>query len=118
MFTLVLSDGSTLRGVLADAISIERLGALWGKQARISGIAKFRASGAPLRIEADAIDPTDATTREANLWSVLPKPIAGTLDLRELHQPQTRRSGVSAIFGRWPGDESEEEFLRAAAELS
>jgi hypothetical protein len=33
-------------------------------------------------------------------------------------QPQGPRSGVNAIIGRWPGDETEEEIASALLELS
>jgi hypothetical protein len=33
-------------------------------------------------------------------------------------RPQTATTGINAIFGRWPGDETEEEILAALEELS
>jgi hypothetical protein len=41
-----------------------------------------------------------------------------TLDLSALRQPQDRHSGVNAVIGRWPGNESEEEIIAALRELS
>jgi hypothetical protein len=35
-----------------------------------------------------------------------------------LRQPQGLRSGVNAIIGRWPGDETEEALAAALKELS
>jgi hypothetical protein len=32
--------------------------------------------------------------------------------------PQGPRSGINAIFGRWPGDESDEEIMEALERLS
>lgn len=40
------------------------------------------------------------------------------LDLQSLHQPQDANHGLPAVFGRWPGDESDEEVFRALEELS
>ena len=40
------------------------------------------------------------------------------MDRLYLDQPQTPTSGINAIIGRWPGDESEEELLAALEELS
>ncbi len=40
------------------------------------------------------------------------------LDRRALYRPQTPSSGINAIMGRWPGDESEEEILAALEKLS
>ena len=33
-------------------------------------------------------------------------------------RPQAATTGIHAIFGRWPGDETEEEILAALEELS
>ena len=40
------------------------------------------------------------------------------LDRRSLYQPQGPDSGINAIIGRWPGDESEEEILALLEDLS
>lgn len=40
------------------------------------------------------------------------------LDPRTLHQPQGPDSGINAIIGRWPGDESDEEIIALLDELS
>ncbi len=38
--------------------------------------------------------------------------------VRELHKRQGPRSGVAAIIGRWPGDETDEEIDKALAAIS
>jgi hypothetical protein len=115
MFTLVLEDGTSIRGVLASGSDLEGLGKLWGKQAKITGVAKFRPSGAVLRLEADGAEEVNG---EPSVWSAAPRPLFRELDTRTLRQLQGPRRGIAAIFGKWPGDESDEEFLRAVAELS
>jgi hypothetical protein len=45
-------------------------------------------------------------------------PLVGTLDLKALHVPQGPDSGINAIMGKWPGDESEEEILALLEDLS
>ena len=40
------------------------------------------------------------------------------LDLEALHQPQGPTTGINAIIGKWPGDESEEEILALLEEMS
>lgn len=40
------------------------------------------------------------------------------LDLSALDQPQGPTTGVNAIIGKWPGDESEEEILALLEEMS
>ena len=46
------------------------------------------------------------------------RPLVGRLDLKALHVPQGPDSGINAIMGKWPGDESEEEILALLEELS
>jgi hypothetical protein len=46
------------------------------------------------------------------------RPLVEELDIAALHQPQGPDSGMNAIIGRWPGDESDEEILALLEELS
>jgi hypothetical protein len=43
---------------------------------------------------------------------------AQPLSRHQLFQPQDPGTGINAVIGKWPGDESEEEFLAALAEMS
>jgi hypothetical protein len=114
MFTLLLADGEVLRGWV-EAREGTRLAELFGQQVVVSGTALFRPSGSVLWVELDRIE---AATGDVSFWSRMPRPILGDLDRRALRRPQGPRSGLSAILGRWPGDESEEEIAAALAELS
>jgi hypothetical protein len=40
------------------------------------------------------------------------------MDLKALHVPQGPDSGINAIIGKWPGDESDEEIFALLEELS
>jgi hypothetical protein len=101
--------------VIGDGIDLGALARLWGKSARVSGSAKFRPSGTLLRLEADRIEPA---TGDALLWSRMPTPFFRELDARKLSVPQGPRSGLAAIWGQWPGDESDDEFVEALSQLS
>jgi hypothetical protein len=46
------------------------------------------------------------------------RPLVGKLDLKALHQPQGPDSGINAIIGKWPGDETDEEILALLEEMS
>ena len=117
MFTLILESGAPVRGVVAsDAIDLTALGVLWGQPAIVSGVAKFRPSGSLLRIEAERIERADE--RDLSLWGTPPRPIFGPLDERALHQPQGPRSGVAAIFGQLPDEESDEDIIEALDRFS
>ena len=80
-----------------------------------AGTAFFRPSGSLLRIEADSIEPAGL---ESAVWSRVPAPLFRGADGSSLRQPQGIRSGLNAIIGRWPGDETEEELAAALRELS
>jgi len=116
-FSLVLESGESLRGIVAtDQIGPADLAGLFGKQTLVSGYAKFRPSGALLRIEADRMHA--ASPSDAEVFSSAPTPLLIELDPRDLRKHQGPKSGLAAIIGQWPGDESDEEVQRALAELS
>jgi hypothetical protein len=110
-----LESGQPVHGVIGDSIDLGALAELWGQSARVSGVAEFRPSGTLLRVDADRID---AATGVSSIWSRLPTPILGELDARKLNVQQGPRSGVAAVWGQWPGDESDEEFLDALAHVT
>lgn len=117
MFTLILESGAHVRGIVAnDAIELLSLGALWGQEAVVIGVAKFRPSESILRIEAERIERADA--RDLSLWGVEPRPVFGDLNERNLRQPQGPRSGVNAMFGRLAGPETDDEIIEALDQLS
>jgi hypothetical protein len=104
-----------LRGV-ADNIKPEQMASHFGKQVVLSGTAVYRPSGALLRIEADHLGA--ASDVDLDLWSSEPKPLETEMDVHSLRRPQGPRSGINAIFGQWPGDETEEQLLADLEEIS
>lgn len=113
MFTLVLDSGLALRGV---ADEVEELRALFGKHAMVEGQAIFRPAGTVLRVDARRLLP--ATAAEATFWANVPHPLQQAGDARGLRRPQGPRSGINAILGQWPGDESDEVIRAALEDLS
>jgi hypothetical protein len=105
-FALRLDDGQEVRGVLVSG-SIVDAAAQLNSRVLVLGRAVYRASGRVLRIDADEIKGAAA---EPSLWSRIPPPRTRRFDPSALHVPQGPRSGVSAIIGRWPGDETDEEI--------
>jgi hypothetical protein len=114
MFTLLLAGGKAVKGI-ADGLAAKQLAELFGQSVVVSGTAVFRASGALLRIEAEAIEPAGS---DAAIWARVPTPLFRIMDTVSLREPQGPRSGVNAVFGQWPGDESDEEIATALLELS
>jgi hypothetical protein len=114
MFTLLVDDGKAVKGI-AEGLAAEQLADLFGQRVVVAGTAVFRPSGSLLRIEADSVDAAGA---EAAVWARVPGPLFPGLDMTALRQPQGSKSGVNAIIGRWPGEESDEEIAAALRELS
>ena len=51
-------------------------------------------------------------------WSQLPKPLYRNFNFPDLYVPQNPETGLGAIFGQWPGTETDEEIEAYLEELS
>ena len=105
-FELLLDDGSRLRGVLVEG-DMAAIKPLCGNRVLVQALAIYRPSGRLLRIDANRIESGDGLP---SFWSVIPPPRWRKLDTRDILKPQRPGSGVSAFFGKWPGDESDAEW--------
>lgn len=105
-FALRLDDGQEARGILVSGSVVDAAAQL-NSRVLVLGRAVYRASGRLLRIDADEIKGAE---REPSFWSRVPTPRTRRFDPSALHVPQGPRTGVSAIIGRWPGDETDEEI--------
>jgi hypothetical protein len=114
MFMLVMADGQAIKGV-AEEVAAEKLALLFGGSVVVTGTAVFRPAGSILRLDADDLQ---AAGDGSDVWSSVPAPLFHPIDVAELRRPQGRRSGVNAIIGAWPGDESDAEFAAAVEALS
>lgn len=114
-FTLrIPGESRRLKGV-AGAQHEATLGGLWGKSVLVSGLAHFTAGGRVQRIEAETIGP--ATDSDLKFWGV-PEPVRRPLPSIALRVEQGPRSGLAAILGKWPGDESDEAIAEALEQIS
>ncbi len=113
-FSLLLDSGERVAGVFPEESS-DQLQKLWRKRVLVVGKAVFRASGNLLRVEADSIE---NGKNAASLFSTQPKPSKGRLDPQRLRKLQGSRSGMAAIMGKWPGNETDEEVERALEQIS
>ncbi len=108
---LRLDDQSEVRCAVVNE-DIEDLGTYLNKEITILGKAIYRPSGSVLRLDVEQI--LDTTIGREQFSTISPS-------LQAIKRPerkaQTVRSGVSAVFGSWPGEESDEELLSALAEL-
>jgi hypothetical protein len=110
-FALMLDRGEEIRGVLQEG-DPDLLQKYWGKDITVFGKAVYRPSGSLLRIDAQEI--LDTTEGRAAFSSI---PEALSRVPRSEKKPQTSKSGVTAFFGIWPGEETDEELLAALGDL-
>lgn len=107
---LRLADGRQLRGFATD-VAIETLKDLHGKDAVLEGQVTYRPSGEAVRIQVEsafAAKPGDV------LWAQLPK-VEPTVSRA---RASATVAGLDAFFGRWPGDETDDQLAKALKDLS
>jgi len=113
-FALMLDDDEEVRGVLVNG-DIVHFTALFKKRVMVLGKAVFRASGRLLRIDAEEIA---LAQDDDTFFSSVPKPTRQKLDVHQIVRDQQHKKGLAAIFGKWPGDETDEQIEQALQEMS
>ena len=113
VFEMVLRTGDRVRAVWVENQVVD-LGPFIGQDVVVEGDAVFRASGSLLRVEAQRID---AASESDMFFSRLPASSKRPLRPEDFRVRQTAETGVNAIWGAWPGDESEEEVLDALEQI-
>lgn len=112
---LVLESGEQIPCVLAEG-EPQVLATLFGKVTVVSGTAHFRASGSLLRVDADLLQP--GGDEDLAMWSETPRPLFDVADVRDLRRLQGACTGIDAIIGAWPGDETDDEVFAMLEEMS
>lgn len=113
-FSVLLDTGEKVTGVFPDDKS-DTMQGLWRDRVLVLGTAIYRASGRLLRIDAEDVR---SGSREPAIFSRLPTPPHERIEVARLHREQGPRSGLAAIMGRWPGDETDEDIDAALKQLS
>ncbi|HZL35359.1 MAG TPA: hypothetical protein VFC78_08615 [Tepidisphaeraceae bacterium] len=113
VFTLILQDAQKVRGIWLGT-TLAPLRDHLDQDVVINGMVTYRPSGSVLRLDAQTID---AAGPADQLFSRLPSPSGGVLRAPRLLQPQTGSAEMKAVFGKWPGDETDDEILRTLAEV-
>ena len=113
-FGLQLDDGTEVSGVLENADEVDQMREFFGKRVLILGKAIYRPSGSLLRIDAHAIEHGEG---QPSIFSRIPPSLSRRV-------PQTRKvsagqgwDSLSAYFGEWPGDETDEQWNEMMLEL-
>lgn len=107
-FTLLLRGNRTVRGFLPLGSPRDFAG-LWGARVVIDGEAVFKPSGDLASIVASHIQP--ATDKDA-VWESVPRARPQSIEDIKSRIPNLYGSNnMARVFGAWPGEESDEEFL-------
>ena len=104
---LVLADGSSVSARL-DTQDNEALKHMFNERVVVAGIAQFRPSGKLLTIDVEHIGPARP---EDTVFEHAPRAQLRLVPISPARQDAT--VGVSAFFGTWPGEETDEELLAA-----
>jgi hypothetical protein len=112
-FVLQLDGGEYVHAAAADSFDIGSLTPLFQKTVLVLGRAVYRPSGRLLRIDAKEVK---AASDDQRFFSKIPAPQAN-LGRRAVYSPAAGRGGIAAIFGKWPGDETDAEVDAALKEL-
>ena len=112
-FAFILPNGEEGQGILREGDICDFQGLL-AKPIVVFGKAVYRPSGRLLRIDADKIEAGSDADR---FFGKIPPgiPVQPTLGKAIV---MNGRGGVNAIFGKWPGSESDEQVAEALRRLS
>ena len=114
VFALIV-DGAVLRGIWFgdDMASLSKV---FRENVTVEGRGVFRPSGALLRVEAQSV--VHASSSD-DLFRRVPSAAVGPIEPIRSHRKLTGSGrGFDAIFGRWPGEEQDEELEAALRDLS
>jgi len=108
---LRLDDGNEVHCSVVNE-EINELKELLNKDVTVLGKAIYRPSGSVLRLDVQQVLETTVGREQ---FSQVPQSMESRPKIER--RPQTAKAGVAAMFGTWPGEESEEDLLTALSEL-
>jgi hypothetical protein len=113
-FEMLLREGAPVRGILESGEHMNVLKGLLGKTILVVGKAVYRPSGSLLRVDAQAIAEAGD---EATVFEKVPTSFRHRQPATRLRVSEQSRRGVPGFFGKWPGEESDEELLAMLREV-
>lgn len=114
-FSLKLSgEPDEVRGSLLEG-DIGELKELLGQPVLVEGKAVYRPSRRVLRVDAERVIPAGDIEGP---WGSIPAPLDTQLGPTSWHVRQTPQTGINAIIGKWPSDETDEEIFAALESIS
>ena len=103
-----------VRGVLLEG-ELAGLKDLFNRQVSVEGYAVYRPSRRVLRVDAETVSPAEG---RPGIWASIPPSLETPIDRTGLRRRQAPQTGVNAIIGRWPGDESDERVYETLERIS
>ncbi len=111
--TIKTSLGKTY-GILIDPKLFQVIKELWGEEATVYGIGHFKPNGSLHYIEIDRIFKSSPDDR---YFSKIPFAENAEQQIRRQITKKPNKNWVNDIVGKWPGDESDEEFDQLLKDL-
>jgi len=108
---LRLDNGDEVRCSVVNE-ELDELREYLNKEVTVLGKAVYRPSGSVLRLDVEQV--LETTVGREQFSQV---PLSLEIKPRVERRAQTPRVGVAAMFGTWPGDETDQELLAALADL-
>jgi hypothetical protein len=108
---LRLDDGIEVRCAVINE-DLSELREFLNKEVTVLGKAVYRPSGSVLRLDVEQV--LETTVGREQFSHV---PLSLEMKPKLERRAQTNKIGVSAIFGTWPGEETDEDLLAALTEL-
>jgi hypothetical protein len=108
----IKTEEGIVDGVLSDSLSFEDIAPFWGKEVSITGTAHFKPRGHSV-IEIERV----FEAGEGDVY-LSKKPKSETVE-KQLERQIREKDGnqLAQIMGKWPGDETDEEFEQMLKDL-
>ncbi len=113
-FEMLLEEGRAVRGVLENGDYMDTLRDLLGQTVLVVGKAVYRPSGSLLRIDAQAVT---AGRAESKLFAKIPPAMEHRQATVRYRVGEQAKRGVPGFFGKWPGDETDDQLLAMLKEM-
>lgn len=114
-FSLTLSgEPAEVSGVLLEG-DIADLKDLFRKRVLVEGQAVYRPSGRVLRLDAERVLPAEDMQGS---WDSIPPPMNRRAESIHGWPRQTPQTGINAVIGKWPSDETDDEIFEILEQIS
>lgn len=108
------TEEGTINGILKDASLNSEIKQYWGTEATVHGLGHYKPNGRLDYIEIERIYPS---TPEDKYFSKIPFAETAEQQVQKQTIGKSNKNWADEIFGKWPGDETDEEFDKLLDDL-